>query len=383
MIHEKLYFGNKINHIKYTGNANRNTFSGEVNRQQLEYYQRKSGNVFIPETITRSYVVPGPVEPDTSTHTTRSKFSGCCDRTSMEVQSKFKHSSLETCSAVNASPQESVRSSQQPRTSQTPYHINSTIISSDSPGSAGCAGCVSPDTTSHRHSESNHANTRTHGVDLLDSHYSQEVQHQPSVCIASVSDKIMIRLPHCTELQLLERAFSQRPSNQAQDCQSVKLTISHPRAEESWKIEYRLPQNRLTTLRKALGAMYDSQCADFQFVDMTFRYVSYSPPLRRNESDLQELDSERILVQIPSQSSDIELLRLAVSQGCCETGASASHRLVQVSTFPTDAETAESIIYYPSSHLQSLQDVLNNSHSNGDIAEIHVRYLSNPAELLH
>lgn len=345
----------------------------EVNRKQLEYYQTKPGNVFIPETITPSYAVPGPVEADTSTPTTHSEFSGCCDQPSVEVRSKLRHSSSKACSMVNARPRNSARSSKQPRTSQVSHYVNT--FSCDSPEGVGC---VSPDTTSHRHSELDYANTKARGVDLLESHYSQEVQHEPSVCVAGVCDKIMVRLPHCSELQWLERAFSQRPSNQAQGCKSVKLTVSHPKAERSWKIQYRLPQTRLTTLRKALGAMYDSECTKFHFVDMTFEYVQGCPPLHRNEHDLDELDSECILVQIPSQSSDIELLRLAVSQGCCETGTSDSHRLVQVSTFPTDSETAESIIYYPSSHLQSLQDALNNSHSNGDIAEIHVRYLSDP-----
>ena len=489
-------------HLAHTGNANRNTFSGDkVNRQQLDYYQRKPSNVFIPETITRPCVEPQPVEADTSTLTTNSKFRGCHNQSSMEVQSSWINSSSETHSAVNISPQNSRRSSKQPRTNQISYHVNNTIYS-DSPVNAGCGdqdttsqrrlessaspqrflcspmpsglstpsthvggesshhgnthhfdsgntvpadvkcksihkntktcstpACLDSRSTSlavhpascHSSSENHHGsitdsrikssstqehfsrsssrstyadsivdpriltstnreNTRTHGVDLLDSHYSQEVQHQPSTYIVRVSEKIMIRLPHCSELQTLERAFSMRPSNQALGCQSVRLTISDPKAERSWKIVYRLPQNHLTTLRKALGAMYDSQCTDFQFVDMNVEYISHSPPLPRNERDLEELDSERILVQIPPQCSDIELLRLAISQGCCETNASASHRLVQVSTFPADTR-AESIIYYPSSHLQSLQDALNYSHSNGDIAEIHVRYLSDPAEL--
>lgn len=111
-------------------------------------------------------------------------------------------------------------------------------------------------------------------VDLLSHSLHQQVQHQSSAHDFTGGENIVVHLPHCNELELLEYACSSTPSDQAHGCQSVKLTVFNPRSGQHWSIEHKLPliQKQFTTLRKALHTMYDSQCT--QVVHVFVQYVS-------------------------------------------------------------------------------------------------------------
>lgn len=151
-----------------------------------------------------------------------------------------------------------------------------------------------------------------------------------------------------------------------------------PFSERCWHVTLKLPLARLTTLKKALFALYHRQ--QITKVIVSISYSSYTPPVLGPQSISDgHSESESVIVHLP-QCNEVDFIELALSQPLHESHTSFNHKYAKILKIffhkSNQSLSTDTVYVLPLYQLQTLRMVLlNQSESSGDdTAELHVQY---------